>query len=114
MADPITIAGLVLAVVGVIQGGRKLFSRLWNRLKAAFGGLRSQSSYTHTIVPASSEPRITDTCFVGALMTINQYQLQRHLTALMEENASLRNEAARRYLAPQPAWNPFGWSDDSD
>ena len=46
-------------------------------------------------------------------MTINQYQLQRHLTALMEQNASLRNEAARRYLAPQqPAWNPFGWSDD--
>ena len=51
MADPISITGLVLAVISVIQGGRKLFSRLWNRLKAAFGGLRSQSSYTHIIFP---------------------------------------------------------------
>ena len=50
MADPISITGLVLAVISVIQGGRKIFSRLWNRLKAAFGGLRSQSSYNHIII----------------------------------------------------------------
>ena len=53
MPEPISmaIAGLVLAVIGVIQGGRKIFTRLWDRLKVAFGGLRSQRSYTHTIIP---------------------------------------------------------------
>ena len=45
MIDPITITGLVLAIVSVIQGGRKLFSRLWHRLRAAFGGLRSQGEW---------------------------------------------------------------------
>ena len=58
MADPISIIGLVLSIISVIQGGRKLFSRLWNSLKAAFGGLHSQSSYTHIVIPleVSLEP----------------------------------------------------------
>lgn len=43
MPDPISIAGLVLAIVGVIQGGGRVFSKLWDKLKRAFGGLRSQS-----------------------------------------------------------------------
>lgn len=86
MVDPITITGLVLAIVGVIQGAGRIWSRLWTRLKAVFGGLRSQS----------------------ALMTVDQSRLQRELTSILQENASLRNEASRRYLDPA---NPFGWSD---
>ena len=45
MVDPFSVTGLVLAVVSVIQGARKIFSSLWRRLKAAFGGTRSQSKY---------------------------------------------------------------------
>ena len=43
MVDPLSIAGLVVGIIGIIQGGLKVFSSLWRRLKAAFGGLHSQS-----------------------------------------------------------------------
>lgn len=90
MPDPFSIAGLVLAVISVIQGGRKLFSRLWHGLKAAFGGLRSQSE----------------------LISVDQSMLHQQLTVMMQSDASMRHEAARHYLPYADPLNPFGWSDD--
>jgi len=58
---------------------------------------------------------VADTC-AGALMTIDQSLLQRHLTFILASNAGIRNEALRHYLALADLMNPFGWSEwiDSD
>ena len=55
MIDPISITGLVLAIVSVIQGAGRIWSRLWTRLKAVFGGLRSQSACKRALPPGRTQ-----------------------------------------------------------
>ncbi|KAL9610730.1 MAG: hypothetical protein Q9167_004593 [Letrouitia subvulpina] len=109
MADPFSIAGLVLAVIGIIQGGRKLFARLWHGLKAAFGGLRSQSMSSKVEAPPDLENSDTS---AGELISVDQSMLHRQLTVMMESDASLKYETARHYLPHANPLDPFGWSDD--
>ena len=72
---------------------------------------RSLEGFTHKVRAMSqnsASPVIANGC-ADASRTIDQSRLQRELPSILEADASIRNEASRRYL--DQAVNPFCWSD---